>query len=254
MAKPLTNQFSRRGVLASTLPLLAMQTAGSGRASDARQLRVVCVGAHPDDPESGCGGTLARYAEGGHKVSIIYLTRGERGIRDKSADDAAAIRTAEAREACTILGAQLRFAGQVDGATEVNPQRAADFVKLVAAEEPDVVFTQWPIDTHMDHQVAGLLTLRAYYAGPKRFRLYFYEVDAGAQPQGFKPTDYVDISAVREKKKKALFAHKSQNGEEIYSRHHEVMENFRGRAARVPAAEAFVHLYCDSSPATLPLL
>ena len=245
---------SRRSVLAASVPWLAMQIVGRSRAADSRQLHVVCVGGHPDDPESGCGGTLARYSEAGHKVSIVYLTRGERGIRGKSLEEAAAIRTAEAREACTILGAQARFAGQIDGATEVNQERVADFVKLLAAEEPDVVFTQWPIDTHMDHQIASLLTLRAYFTTPRRFRLYFYEVDAGAQTQGFRLTDYVDITGVREKKKKALFAHKSQHGEEIYSRHHEVMESFRGREARVTAAEAFVHLYSDSSPAGLPLL
>ena len=208
----------------------------------ARKFSAVCVGAHPDDPESGCGGTLSRYSEAGHRVSIIYLTRGERGIRGKSLDEAAGIRTAEAQEACRILGAKPVFAGQIDGATELNQERVAAFTKLLAAESPDLVFTQWPIDTHMDHQVAGLLTIRAYYALQRRFRLYFYEVDAGAQTQGFHPTDYIDITAVREKKKAALFAHKSQDGEGVYSRHHEIMENFRGRESGVPAAEGFVHL------------
>ena len=47
-------------------------------------------------------------------------------------------------------------------------------------------------------------------------------MNLGSQTMGFHPTDYVDITAVREKKKAALFAHKSQNGEEIYRRHHEV--------------------------------
>jgi LmbE family N-acetylglucosaminyl deacetylase len=219
-----------------------------------KQLSVVCVGGHPDDPESGCGGTLARYSEAGHKVSIVYLTRGERGIPGKSLDDAARIRTAEAQEACRILKARPVFAGQIDGATELNSGRVADFTKLLAAETPDLVFAQWPLDTHMDHQVAGLLTIRAYYALGGGFRLYFYEVDAGSQTQGYRPTDYIDITSVREKKKSALFAHKSQHGEEIYRRHHELMENFRGREARVTAAEAFVHLYCDTSPAELPLL
>ena len=51
---------------------------------DAKKLSVACVGAHPDDPESGCGGTLARYSEAGHRVTVIYLTRGERGIDKKS--------------------------------------------------------------------------------------------------------------------------------------------------------------------------
>ena len=45
---------------------------------------MVCVGAHPDDPESGCGGTLARYAAAGHRVTVLYLTRGEAGIAGQS--------------------------------------------------------------------------------------------------------------------------------------------------------------------------
>jgi LmbE family N-acetylglucosaminyl deacetylase len=241
-------ELSRRSLLTVPWGLLAAQTA-----TPQRKLNVVCVGGHPDDPESGCGGVLARYSESGHRVSILYLTRGERGIPGKSLDEAAAIRTAEAQEACRILGAHPIFAGQIDGATELNQSRVADFSKLLAAEKPDIVFTQWPIDTHMDHQIAGLLTLRAFYAG-RRFEVYFYEVNAGAQTQSFRPTDYVDITAVREKKKAALFAHKSQHGEEIYSRHHEVMENFRGREARITAAEAFVHLSTDNASSRLPLL
>ncbi|MBI3695718.1 MAG: PIG-L family deacetylase [Acidobacteria bacterium] len=210
------------------------------------KLKVVCVGAHPDDPESGCGGTLARYSQAGHRVTIIYLTRGERGVRGKSYEDAAAIRSAEAEAACKILGAKPVFAGQINGAAELNDARAGQLTKLVLAEEPDVVFTHWPIDTHMDHQIASVLTFRAYLASPRRFPLYFFEVNAGSQTVGFQPTDYVDITPVREKKKAALFAHKSQDGEEIYRKHHEIMENFRGREARVAAAEAFVRLGRDS--------
>ena len=71
--------------------------------SEAARLTVVCVGAHPDDPESGCGGTLARYAALGHAVTIVYLTRGERGIPGKSLDEAAKIRTAESEAACRII-------------------------------------------------------------------------------------------------------------------------------------------------------
>ena len=134
------------------------------------------------------------------------------------------------------------FAGQIDGATELNKARVDSLRELLMAEAPDLVFTHWPIDTHMDHQIAGLLTYRAWVAAPRKFQLYFMEVDLGAQTQNFKPTDYVDITAVREKKKAALFAHKSQDPERIYSEYHEVMENFRGRECGVPAAEGFVHL------------
>src|SRR5260370_414134 len=104
-----------------------------------RPLKIVCVGAHPDDPESGCGGTLARYAELGHRVTVLYLTRGERGIPRQS-----------------------------------YPEKAA------------------------------------------------------------------------------LFAHRRQNGEEIYHKHHEVMENYRGREAGVAAAEAFVHLAREGTASKLP--
>ena len=247
------SESTRRTILSAPLALFAGQsTAAQGQsAAVQKNLNVICVGAHPDDPESGCGGVLARYAEAGHHVTIIYLTRGERGIAGKSLQEAAAIRTAEALEACRILGTRAIFAGQIDGATELNSDRSTAFNKLLSAEKPDIVFAQWPLDTHMDHQVAGLLTLRAFFANERRFHLYFYEVDAGAQTQGFRPTDYIDITSVREKKKAALFVHKSQHGDEIYRRHHEVMEDFRGREARVAAAEAFVHLASDTSPGRL---
>ena len=230
-------KISRRGVLGLTLPALA-----GGQAPAGRTWNVVCVGGHPDDPESGCGGTLARYSAAGHRVTVLYLTRGEAGIPGKSHDEAAAIRTAEAEAACKILGAKPLFAGQIDGATVVDAKAAESFGRLIAAERPDIVFTQWPIDTHGDHEAASLLTFRSWLAGGRRFDLFYYEVNAGAQTLAFRPTDYVDIGAVREKKKAALFAHKSQDGENIYRRHHEVMENFRGREGGVAAAEAFVRL------------
>src|SRR5690349_4144901 len=85
-----------------------------------RKRKVVCVGGHPDDPESGCGGTLARLASLGHDVTIIYLTRGEAGIEGKSHQEAAAIRSDEAMAACKILNAKPVFAGQIDGDTIVN--------------------------------------------------------------------------------------------------------------------------------------
>ena len=238
-------RISRRCLFVSALPMLV-----SGQA---RPLNVVCVGGHPDDPESGCGGTLARYTELGHQVTIVYLTRGEAGIAGKSHEEAAAIRTAESLAACKILGAKPVFAGQIDGATIVDRSAAQALTKLIMAERPDVVFAQWPIDTHLDHQAASVLTYRAWLAAEQRFELYYYEVDLGSQTMNFHPTDYVDITAVLAKKKAALFAHKSQDGEQIYRRYHEVMENYRGRESGVPAAEAFVHLAtARRQPGSLP--
>src|SRR5213075_716322 len=131
--------LSRRGfvkqsalVAAATLSLPA-----AGDAAHNASLKIVCIGAHPDDPESGCGGTLARYAALGHAVTIVYLTRGERGIQGKSLDDAARVRTAESEAACRILGATPVFFGQIDGATEVTRAHVDAMQRLLAAQTPD---------------------------------------------------------------------------------------------------------------------
>jgi LmbE family N-acetylglucosaminyl deacetylase len=218
--------------------------------SQARKLKLIVVGGHPDDPESGCGGAIARYADAGHDVVCLYLTRGEAGIRGKSADEAAAIRTRECEAACRILRARPLFAGQIDGATEVNGARYEDFRKLLAAENPDVVFTQWPIDTHRDHRAASLLTYDCWRAAPQSFSLYYYEVMSGSQTQTFQPTVYVDITATEKRKRDACYAHASQDPDRFYG-HHAKMNEFRGLEARVRYAEGFVH-HPLSPPGRLP--
>src|SRR5437899_10395924 len=227
---------------ASALPLVTAE-AESG---SWRKLKVVCVGGHPDDPESGCAGTLMRYTELGHSVTIIYLTRGERGISGKSLDEAARIRSAECQAACKIMGARPVFFGQIDGATEVIHAHVDAMRRLLATEHPDVLFTHWPVDTHMDHQVASMLTIRAWMeGGPPTARLYFYEVNSGSQTQGFPPNTYLDISSAVVQKKDALFAHVRQDGHGTSRHHHEIMAQWRGREIGMPAAEAFIHLNRD---------
>jgi LmbE family N-acetylglucosaminyl deacetylase len=227
--------MTRRGFVGLALPAAALAQSG-------RKLNVVCVGGHPDDPESGCGGTLARYAAAGHVVTVVYLTRGEAGIQGKTHAEAAAIRSAECEAACRILGARARFAGQIDGAAVVDAKAAQSMGRLLAELSPDVLLTQWPIDTHLDHQAASILTYRAWLAGGRKSELFYFEVNLGSQTMGFRPTDYIDITAVVEKKKAALFAHKSQDGEAIWRKHHQPMAEFRGREIGRPAAEAFVRL------------
>ena len=217
-----------------------------------RRLKIVCVGGHPDDPEAGCGGTLAHYTALGHAVTVIYLTRGEAGISGKSHDEAAAILSAECAAACKILGAKAVFAGQIDGATVVDAKAVESFSVLLTAERPNIVFTLWPNDPHLDHQVASTLTFRAWLTAKRGFELYYYEVYLDSQAMGFHPTDYIDIGSVREKKKAALVAHKSQNGEEMYRNDYEILENLRGWEAGATAAEAFVHLARGSGASPLP--
>lgn len=212
--------------------------------SDAQKnkLSIVCVGAHPDDPESGCGGTLCKYALEGHVVSIVYLTRGEAGIEGKTHEEAARTRTAEAEAACKIIGATPYFLGQTDGDTFFNKKAVAGLQELLQKLKPDIVFTHWPVDSHPDHQVASLLAYQSWLRMKKAFALYYFEVNSGDQTMHFLPTDYIDITAVAEQKKKALYSHKSQDPDDIYLNYHFPMQQFRGREIRVKEAEAFVRL------------
>jgi LmbE family N-acetylglucosaminyl deacetylase len=153
--------------------------------------------------------------------------------------------------ACKIMGATPVFFGQIDGATEVTRAHVDAMTRLLAADAPDVVFAHWPVDTHMDHQVASVLTIRAWMA-LRAARLYFFEVDSGSQTEGFQPNAYVDISSAVEQKKAALFAHVSQDGRGIWREHHEVMAQWRGREIGVSVAEAFVHLERGDRGSDLP--
>lgn len=207
-----------------------------------RSLKIVCVGAHPDDPESGCGATLAKFAAAGHAVTIVYLTRGEAGIPGKSNEEAAAIRSKEALAACALLKAKPVFAGQIDGDTIINNEWVRKMQDLLALEKPDIVFTHWPIDSHKDHQCAALLTIQSWMRGSVKFELYFFEVCAGEQTLGFKPTDYVDITDTQELKRKAVYCHVSQDPPGIYACGHTAMEQFRGLEMGTASAEAFVRM------------
>lgn len=80
-------------------------------APDGRKLRIMVTGGHPGDPEYGCGGTIARYADLGHDVALVYLNRGEKSCPETAADAAGNVRVAEAKRACQILKARPLFAG-----------------------------------------------------------------------------------------------------------------------------------------------
>jgi LmbE family N-acetylglucosaminyl deacetylase len=234
-------QFVKNTALGLSLFSLPSIGAAQPKENDIKK-KIVCVGGHPDDPESGCGGTLAKFASAGHDVTIIYLTTGEAGIEGKGHDEAAAIRKQEAINACKILAAKPVFAGQTDGDTIINNEWVNRIKQLVAGEKPDLVFTHWPIDSHKDHQAASLLTMQTWMRTQEKFELYFFEVCAGQQTMGFLPTDYMDISDTQEQKRKAVFCHTSQDPPSIYSCGHAAMEDFRGRELGVRAAEAFVKM------------
>lgn len=204
--------------------------------------KALIIGAHPDDPETGCGGTMILLKQAGYQVVSVYMTKGERGITGKSLNEAAEIRVKEGTEACKILGAKPIFMTQIDGDTEINKARYVEMRELIAKENPDIVFTHWPIDGHPDHRVCSLLVYDAWRRLGYNFDLYYFEVMSGTQTQLFSPTDYVDITSVVEQKRKACFCHKSQNIEPLYDEWHTPMEQFRGLEFRCKHAEAFIHL------------
>jgi len=237
---------TRRDALKQSAALAALAGLPVAAAESKRRLRVVVAGAHPDDPESGCGGAITLYTDAGHEVVNLYLTRGEAGIFGKSHEEAARIRTDEAAEACRILGARPVFAAQVDGATEINPRAYDEIRKMIEDLNPDVVLTHWPIDTHRDHRVISLLVYEAWLRLDRRFELYYFEVESGDQTQHFPVTHYVDITKVESRKRDACMAHQSQHPRGGFYDLHEQMHRFRGREAGVEAAEAYVR-HCQNA-------
>jgi len=201
------------GLAALGVSPLGLTFNGAPRPRPGAKLKVLVAGGHPDDPESGCGGAIARYVAAGHTVTALYLTRGEAGIPGKTHDEAARIRTAESERACAILGAAPLFAGQVDGDSHVDAAAYAAMRALLERERPDVIFTHWPVDTHPDHRAVSLLVYDAWMRMGMTAALGYFEVLTGEQTEVFHPTDYVDISAVAQRKRDACFAHASQKPE-----------------------------------------
>ena len=202
--------------------------------------KILVIGGHPDDPETAAGGTMCLLTDAGHEVVSVYLTRGEAGIKGKSHAEAATIREAEAKAACKVTGARPLFLSQIDGSTEINKERYQEMREMLEREKPDVVITHWPIDGHRDHAVCGILVLDAWKRLGRCFDLYYFEVMTGSQTQMFHPTDFVDITATRDRKHKACYCHESQSLQGVMEDWHIPMERFRGIECRCRFAEAFV--------------
>lgn len=210
-------------------------------ADKGRKLKVIVAGGHPDDPESCAGGTIARYSDEGHEVSCLYLTKGEAGRKGKTAEEAATMRTAEARKSCEILRAKPLYAGQIDAETEISNARYEAFQKIIDAEKPDLVFTHWPVDYHRDHRAASMLVLDAWFKGTHKFELFYFEGHGGAHRLLFQPTHYVDITKTEKRKREACMVHGS--GPRIYEKYHDLTNRFRGLECGCEYAEAFIYQY-----------
>lgn len=208
--------------------------------SQNKKKKILVVGAHPDDAETGCGGTMILLSKAGHEVVSVYLTRGEAGINGKTHEQAAQIRTKEALKACEIMGVRAEFLNQIDGSCEITPDRYVEMNEFIRKEKPDVVLTHWPIDGHRDHRICSVLVFDAWLKLNRAFELYYFEVESGQQSQHFAPTDFVNIETVLEEKHAVCFCHVSQHMDEVFQQYHSLMEQFRGLQAHCKYAEAFV--------------
>jgi LmbE family N-acetylglucosaminyl deacetylase len=197
---------------------------------DPKFQRVLGVFAHPDDPEFGAGGSMAKLAKDGAKVTYVIVTDGSQGGEDPKQKDSElkAIREREQRAAARVLGVKkVEFLGYKDGHLAHDLKLRRDIVKMIRKHKPELVITHVPgrvLDapmggSHPDHIAVGEATMAAVYPdsrNPRAFR--------GLLKQGFGPHvvnevwipfwmngDYfVDISKTLDLKLAALKKHKSQ--------------------------------------------
>lgn len=245
------SRASRVGAaLAVGLPALTVagRSQPDPKEEGARKLKVIVAGGHPGDPEYGCGGTIARYNELGHQVVLLYLNNGEWPPAQGGAS--AHVRMEEARKACEILKARPAYAGQINGKAILDSPHFDEFRKILEAERPDVVITQWPIDQHRDHRATSGLAFDAWLQMGKKFALYYYEVSNGEDTLQFSPTHYVDITATEPRKRSACYAHASQTPDRFYDLQDQVAK-FRGIESGTKRAEAYI-LQAQSPYQALP--
>ncbi len=222
-------------------------------------MNIICVVAHPDDAEILCAGTLARYAQSGHAVTIAVFTDGSMGDAVIEPAELRGIREKEARAAAGIIGATMIWGGIVDEHVFPDAAQRLRMIDILREADPDVIFTHSPNDYHPDHRYVSQLVFDAYFQkglphipGQQkkacRFgqaQVYYMDNLGGI---GFSPTEYVNITETFEIKKQMLACHKSQfeamkdlADTNLFDMI-EVQARFRGMAAGCRYAEGFTRL------------
>jgi bacillithiol biosynthesis deacetylase BshB1 len=181
------------------------------------KLDILAFGAHPDDVELGCGGTLAKEVSVGKKVGIIDLTRGELGTRGS-----ATIRDQEANEAAKILGVSVRENLNMRDGFFINDEaHQLEVIKTIRKYQPEIVICNAVDDRHIDHSkgsklvsdacfLSGLIKIETEYQGEKqkawRPKLVYHYM----QWKNSIPDFVVDISGFNEKRVQSILAYSSQ--------------------------------------------
>ncbi len=222
-------------------------------------MNVLAIGAHPDDLEINCAGTLVRYAAQGHPVTMAVFTSGNMGDLVIPPDELAATRKREAEASAAIIGARLLWAAVTDELVFPNEDQRRIMIDLMRQADPDVILTHSPTDYHPDHRYVSQLVFDSYFQkglphipGQTRpacrfgqAQVYYMDNVGGI---GFLPTEYVDITDVIETKTKMLACHQSQVKPMKELANTDLLEmietqgRFRGMAAGCTFAEGFRRL------------
>lgn len=219
-------------------------------------MKILAIGAHPDDVEILCGGTLAIYARRGDDVAICHFCTGDKGgdISNTSSEKLAKIRRREAIEAANLIGAKSMCGGIPDDEAVVDFKSRMKMVDIIRQVNPDVVFTHPPDDYLSDHTNVSRLVFEAIGIASSSMSktnypctstipvLYYMDTVAGIN---FNPLEYVDISETLDIKIKMVLKMNSQLDwlKETYK--YDLMDiikttaKFRGFQANVFLAEAF---------------
>jgi len=193
-------------------------------------MNVLVVAPHPDDESIGCGGTICLHADRGDRVAAVFLTSGEMGLTDLSEDDARRMRERESEDAAAILGiSSVTFLRRPDQHLEQDTVQAAQALKpILEREKPEIIYLPHERDFHRDHRASVSIVQKAVGAsGIATPALLSYEVLTPLSEYDRAE----DISAVIQRKLKAVCAHRSQVRQFRYDRALRAMNRFRGVVA-----------------------
>jgi N-acetylglucosamine malate deacetylase 1 len=182
-------------------------------------MRVAAVGAHPDDLEILCGGTLARFARDGAEVTMVVMTDGAAGHKEIGPTELRDIRCREAQQAAEVIGARLVWLALPDEFLFDDAQARLLLVEALRRAQPDLLLGHHPRDYHPDHRAASRLAFSASFLAtlpnivtesaslPLVPPLAYFDTLAGV---GFSPQEYVDITRHLGEKLAAFECHRSQ--------------------------------------------
>lgn len=170
-------------------------------------MNILAVGAHYDDVELGCSGTLIKHVGKGDKVTILVVTDSSYKNPDGDLIRGADVALQEGKAAANIIGAELICLKYETFMVPFDETLTKTITHYIEELQIDSIYGHWTYDLHRDHQYAGKSTVMAGRHVP-RFLMYrsnFYDTE-----QQFRGNFYSDISDVMDKKVEVIKAHKSE--------------------------------------------